>query len=35
LAVVAMRAIIKLAMRAFVFGILGVILLGAFYFFVR
>jgi hypothetical protein len=35
LAVVAMRAIIRLALRAFVFGILGVILLGAFYFFVR
>jgi hypothetical protein len=35
LAVVILRAIIRLAMRAFVFGVLGVILLGAFYFFVR
>lgn len=35
LSVVVMRAIIRLAMRAFVFGIVGVILLGAFYFFIR
>lgn len=34
-AVVALRALIRLAMRAFVFGLLGVILLGAFYFVIR
>lgn len=35
LTVVVLRAVIKLAMRAFMFGLLGVILLGAFYFIIR
>ena len=35
LTVVVLRAIIRLAMRAFVFGLLGVILLGALYYIAR
>lgn len=35
LSVVILRAIIKLAMRAFVFGLVGVILLGVIYYIAR
>jgi hypothetical protein len=35
LTVVALRAIIRLAMRAFLFGLLGVILLGVVYYIAR
>lgn len=35
LTVVAIRAVIRLAMRAFIFGLVGVILLGALYYIAR